>query len=332
MSTFSGEDHISLSGGEVSFEEISQSEGLKRKLKENAFTLLTYLEGVLLRNTTGHKFIICLDRLDDNWLKDQIPEYSKILINLINICQFINTAAQYRDVLRIIIFLRTDIYETLSFNDKNKIGQDSAVEIFWDEESLNDMFFERIKRNKPAQIALDATLKTNSIFDVKYIRHGATPLKHVLRRTFLRPRDLIVFANKIRSVHVVGKSSLYSSKDIYLAEKDYSESMYDELIDEWINQMPKVKDYLAILQNIRFLNFTYTKFAEQAQRVLNNPTRAEMHDVLRFLFQNSIIGQKISANWEFLCANPHMRIDFGKPFHVNAGLKDRLMLTEGSAR
>ena len=51
-------------------------------------------------------------------------------------------------------------------------------------------------------------------------------------------------------------------------------------------------------------------------------------NALRFLFNNSIIGQKISVNWVYNCMNPHILIDFDRPFHVNNGLKARLNLTE----
>jgi len=34
------------------------------------------------------------------------------------------------------------------------------------------------------------------------------------------------------------------------------------------------------------------------------------------------------VNWEYVCTNPHIQVDFQLPFHVNNGLKYRLVLTE----
>jgi len=319
---------VSLNSGEVSFEEISADNALRIKLRTNAFTLLTYFEKVLLNYSGPVKLFICMDQLDENWLPGEIPEYSKILINLIQACQYINTQSDYRGRLRAIVFLRTDIYDTLKFNDKNKIYQDSAVEIRWDTNALINMYYERIKRYAPVEPPLNITLKANSIFEVKHVRHGATPFAYILRRTFYRPRDIIVYLNKVRNMHVAGKTGLYTSKDLYDAEKDYSISMYQELFDEWGNQREDIVNELAVLQSIGVQAFLCDEYVSTHKTILGHDDRGRALESLRFLFTNSIVGQKISANWEYVCVNPHMQIDIGKEFHVNSGLKSRLMLTE----
>jgi len=321
-----------LSGGEVSFEKISQDMNLKLKLRTNSFALLSYFEKIFLENCANYKIFICLDRLDENWLASEIAEYSKILVNLINICQFINTSSKYREKLHVLVFLRSDIYETLKFNDKNKIYQDSSIEICWNRNSLDEMLFERIKKYVPREVKLKRHKKSNSIFDMNYVRHGATPLKHILRRTFYRPRDVIVFINKLREVHTISKTGLYSSKDLYDAEKDYSEGLYNELIDEWANQRPDIEKYLNILQAIGAMTFKFNDYLNMFTEQYKYPGENYIVNILRFLFHNSIVGQKIQANWEYYCTNPHMQIDFKKPFHVNAGLKNRLMLVEGQSK
>lgn len=93
----------------------------------------------------NRNIIITIDQLDETWLEGEIEEYSKILISLINVCKEINNSQKYGKNLKCVIFLRTDIYETLRFNDKNKIHQSSAIEIRWDESSLNDMFLNELK-------------------------------------------------------------------------------------------------------------------------------------------------------------------------------------------
>ena len=160
------------------------------------------------------------------------------------------------------------------------------------------------------------------------MRHGATPFAHILRRTFYRPRDIIVYMNKVRSAHSTLKSELYSSKDLYGAEKDYSLSMYQELIDEWCNQRPDMSKELKVLQSIGVQSFACQEYVETHKRILEHEDRGRAVESLRFLFVNSIVGQKISANWEYVCVNPYMQMDINKQFHVNSGLKDRLMLTE----
>ena len=115
---------------------------------------------------------------------------------------------------------------------------------------MEDMVFERIKRYKPDDLKLDFLSKAGCIFDVTHVRHGATPFRHILRRTFYRPRDIIVYLNKIREVYKESKSGLYTSKSLYEAEKEFSNSIYNEIIDEWANQKPEIENFLATLQAI----------------------------------------------------------------------------------
>jgi len=190
------------------------------------------------------------------------------------------------------------------------------------------MITERIEKYAPPNLKIDISEKTGSIFQSKTVRHGATPLKHILRRSFYRPRDVIVYLNKIREAHDATSDSLYSSKDLYAAERTVSSSMYDELIDEWATQKPDFVVYLMTLQNIGYEIFTREQFAEKFIQAKPDASESDINEVLRFLFANSIIGQKISVNWEYACTNPNVQIDFQLPFHVNNGLKYRLVLTE----
>lgn len=321
-------DEASLTLGGVEFDDVAQHEELQRQLRANAFQLLDYFNDIYRRNAAKTKQIVIIDQLDENWLHGEIEEYSKILVNLILCAQNINHSTAYGGNLKIVVFLRADIYETLRFNDKNKVYQDGAVEIKWDYDSLDAMITERIEKYAPPAAALDFSEKSASIFEKKTVRHGATPLKHMLRRSFYRPRDLIVYLNKVREIHKPVPSQLYTSKDLYAAEKSVSSSMYDELIDEWAAQYPDFESYLLALQNIGYEIFTRAQFVEKYRAINASASEGELNEILRFLFSNSIIGQKVSVNWEYVCTNPHIQIDFQVPFHVNNGLKYRLVLTE----
>lgn len=321
---------ISLGG--VEFEEIAQHEELKRTLRANAFQLLEHFEKILKANLGQHKLMVVLDQLDENWLEGEIEEYSKILVNLIICAQGINNQDVYLDRLRIVIFLRADIYDTLRFNDKNKIYQDGAVEIKWDYDALDKMVVERIEKYRPNDVPLDLAQMSASIFEKKTVRHGVTPLKHMLRRSFYRPRDVIVYLNKIRDIHKPSNSGLYTSKDLYAAERTVSSSMYDELIDEWANQKPDFELYLMVLQNIGTEIFTREQYILGIRGVRPEISDGEINEILLFLFNNSIVGQKLSVNWEYACTNPHLQINYSKPFHVNNGLKYRLVLKESRER
>jgi hypothetical protein len=139
-------DDTSFNVGEVSFDDVAENKELQSTLRSNAFTLLSYFETIFKNNVKDKKFLIVLDQLDENWLSGEIEEYSKVLINLINVCRNIAIDDSLKSNLKVIPFLRTDIYEILRFNDKNKLYQDSAIVISWDNDSLDTMFFERVKK------------------------------------------------------------------------------------------------------------------------------------------------------------------------------------------
>ena len=321
-------DEASLTLGGIEFDDVAQHEELQRQLRSNAFQLLDYFDSVYRRHAHEAKQLIIIDQLDENWLHGEIEEYSKLLVNLILCAQNINHATYYAGSLKVVVFLRADIYETLRFNDKNKVYQDGAVEIKWDYDSLDAMIAERIQKYAPPVANLDFSERSAAIFEGKTVRHGATPLKHMLRRSFYRPRDVIVYLNKIREIHKPVASQLYTSKDLYAAEKTVSSSMYDELIDEWAAQNPDFESYLMAIQNIGYEIFTRDQFVEKYRSIKSDASEGEINEILRFLFANSIIGQKVSVNWEYVCTNPHIQIDFQLSFHVNNGLKYRLVLTE----
>jgi len=321
-------DEAELSLGGIEFDDVAQSEELQRKLRSNAFHLLEWFDAIYKKHSQHSKQLVIIDQLDENWLDGEIDEYSKILVNLILCAQNINHSNAYNDNLKIVVFLRADIYESLRFNDKNKVFQDGAVELKWDYNSLDAMLTERIQKYAPSALSLDPDEHSAAIFENKTVRHGATPLKHMLRRSFYRPRDLIVYLNKIREIHNTSTSGLYTSKELYAAEKNVSSSMYDELIDEWGAQNTEFESYLMTLQNIGYEIFTREQYAEKFREIYPEALDAKVNEVLRFMFSNSIIGQKISVNWEYVCTNPHIQIDFKIPFHVNNGLKYRLVLTE----
>ncbi len=232
-------------------------------MRANAFTLLGYFETIFEKNCGSHKILIALDQLDENWLEGEIEEYSKVLINLVNVCRNISIDSTFSKNLKVVPFLRTDIYQSLKFNDKNKLLQDSAIIISWTSESLNEMYFERVKKYAPETIELNDELMSGNLFEMKFVRQGTPPFKYITRRSFFRPRDVIVYFNKIMVLHQENSSGLYSSNELYQADREASASVYNELIDEWTNQFPEISNLLTVLQTIQVETFTYSEFSEK---------------------------------------------------------------------
>ena len=321
-------EDIDFSVGEVTLDDVSVDKQLQTTLRSNAFTLLNYFEEIFKNNVGEVKFLIILDQLDENWLSDEIEEYSKILINLINVCRNISIDAQLGKSVKIIPFLRTDIYDSLRFNDKNKLLQDSAIIISWNNDSLDDMYFQRIKKYKPDNINLDLDKKTGGIFEANFVKQGTPAFKFITRRSFYRPRDVIVYFNKIHSVHKPNKTGLYSSNELYEAAIEASTSIYNEIIDEWSNQFPNIERLLSVLQTINVETFNYPIFQDKYKIEFPESTEGDVRRDISFLFDNSIIGQKKQGRWEYISSLPNLKMNIEKDFRTHQSLKYRLQLIE----
>ncbi|HAM8846247.1 TPA: hypothetical protein IDX59_003965 [Escherichia coli] len=304
-----GLNEVSLDAGEISLEEVAENAQLKQKLRANAFTLLTYFEKIFKDNIGNEKIIIALDQLDENWLEGQIEEYSKVLINLLNVCR--NIASDER------------------LNDKNKLLQDSAIIISWNENNLNDMYYERIKKYKPNDLILDDEKdRSGKVFEVSFVRQGTPPFKYICRRSFFRPRDIIVYFNKIRACHKNNVSGLYTSNELYEADREASISVYNEVIDEWSNQFPEIENLLTVLQTIQVETFDFNDFSEKCRNEFAGISDGVIRQYINFLFDNSLIGQKKQGRWEYVSSLPNLKINLQNEFRTHHALKYRLHLIE----
>ncbi|MBX2994846.1 MAG: hypothetical protein KF681_08490 [Bdellovibrionaceae bacterium] len=319
---------ISAGLGSISLDEVAADKELQSRLRTNAFNLLSYFEDIFIRNADQYKFLIALDQLDENWLAGEIDEYSKVLINLVNVCRNISIDSKISKSIKVVPFLRSDIYNQLRFNDKNKLLQDSAIEIKWETSSLDKMFFERIKKHKPAGVSLDTDKKTGCIFEAAFVRQGTPAFTYITRRSFYRPRDIIVYINKIRSCHEPNKTGLFSTNEIYQADREASASIYNEIIDEWTNQFPEIEKLLNVLQTIQVESFDLNLFKEKYSSEFSNASEGDMRSHLQFLFDNSIVGQKRQGRWEYICSTPNLKMNIEKEYRTHPALKYRLQLIE----
>ncbi|MBN2833630.1 MAG: hypothetical protein JXR48_01560 [Candidatus Delongbacteria bacterium] len=321
-------EDLSFDVGEISFDDVASDKALQSKLRSNAFTLLGYFEKIYKDNCGNTKILIALDQLDENWLQGEIEEYSKVLINLINTCRTISLDPILNGKLKVVPFLRIDIYHSLRFNDKNKLLQDSAIVISWDTEALDDMFFERVKKYAPNEINIDIDKKSGNLFEFNYARQGTPAIKYITRRSFFRPRDVIVYFNKIRECHQENKSGLYSSSELYEADREASASIYNEIIDEWSNQFPEIESLLSVLQTIKVETFSYQDFVQKYILEFHNSSESKRREHIEFLFDNSIIGQKKQGRWEYVCSTPNLKMNIEQEFRTHHALKYRLHLIE----
>jgi hypothetical protein len=347
LSAGAEEELLALEGGEISFEEISANSSLKTQLNNNIETLTSWLESCLEKCPKELRVFLVFDRLDEAWVTNFFEESKQIVSGLLNASEYILN--KFDGLVRPIVFLREDIFSTLDLNDRNKLKEDCSESLKWSQDEIEKLILKRVNY----YASLNGGLAISSIQDIfleKEMRSRTTPVKHIYNRTMGRPRDMVSFLSRIietaksqlddelegdseNASYVSGDGSKILSKAIYVAEPGYSEYLYGELDDEWRTQNQNFQDYLTILENLRYASISSDELADELKNKNIVSDRAEFRQIVRFLFDNSIIGIQVggSQQWRYRCFYPNKGFLDTDVIKVHPGLIKRLGLTEGAS-
>ena len=325
------EEGVEAALGEVSFDQIRSDDALVVALRRNLEAMTSWLESSLKRAPASVRVFLVFDRLDEGWVSDFIGESKAIVSGLLHASEY--ALAEFGGKIRPLVFLREDIFSTLDVNDRNKLKEDCSANLRWSREQVEKLILRRI--NYFARRAGKTEVATlDEIFLEQKIRSKTTPVKHAFNRTMCRPRDMVAFLNKVisaaRNDSLSEENGKLSSAAMYAAEPDYSEYLYEELSDEWRNQRPDFLEYLRAVENLRYAVFSVDEFEQVLLDKGLVVDRASFRDVLRFLFDNSIVGITVggSTQWRYRCFFPNQAFVDCDALKIHPGLIKRLGLTE----
>lgn len=282
---------------------------------------------------TDDWYFVLFDDLDRGYDSND-EQYSARLIGLLLAARDVFHWAEDRRLLvGPIVFIRSDIYSSLSFPDKNKITQNLLETLTWTdqsdgENSLKSLIDQRIR----AITETDIADPWNAVFSSQVMRGTQAKFKHIAARSYLRPRDMIEFCNLCVKEARTAKSDLIENNHIYQARPRYSEYLINELDDEIHEVAPDWRRYLDVLRSIHTLRFSRGTF-DEAFQALN--LDADSDEILEVLYRFSVIGfTKIGGALSgsavtFRYKNPGVSFDPAAPyFNVHLGLKEALELVE----
>lgn len=333
-------DGISVDAGEVSFEGVKTDASLRQRLTENVGNITRILESVLEASTDWPRTFICFDRVDEAWDSASVDASRPVIGGLVAAADAINS--QFRGRLRPLIFLREDIFETLSINDANKLREDCGALLHWSKSSLNAMILRRVNFFGERH-GVGAVTDLDALFDKAEMRQRARPFNYILRRTMMRPRDLIsilsrtVDAMREKANDPFADEAISFEKlecdSVYAAEPGYSEWLRQELIDEWGVQKPVIRRLLQALQSNGSTNITKEALASQLSTLDPDIPESDVVELLKFLFDSSVIGFKLGASteWKFKCFYPSQGFVEAEEYRVHDGLVRALNLVEPRA-
>src|SRR5690606_28275540 len=121
---------------------------------------------IILTLIPAHRDVfIIFDQLDRAW--DATQDTKDVLIGLLLAAKdLIRDATSYQKAVRVIVFLRDDIYDQLRFQDKNKITQSDMIELRWNEANLRELIERRARSS--SNFSLDDIMTTHIVGNRQY--------------------------------------------------------------------------------------------------------------------------------------------------------------------
>lgn len=329
---------LDVDGGEVNFESVSGDATLRDKLCNNIDHLINFFEACLQSCQPLHaKVFVCFDRIDEAWDDISVDVSRKVIAGLVTAADSITP--KYQGNIRPLIFLREDIFEVLSLNDSNKLREDCGALLHWSRDTLMKMLLQRINYYGNSN-GKDFVHDVDDLFDRPEMRQRAKPSNYLMKRSMMRPRDMICLLTKTISSMRDDKNDPFSENSevsdkleveyIYQAEPSYSEWLKQEVIDEWAVQRSEIRVLLAAIQNHSSTIFTKDELISEIRKIDESYNFEAINEQIRFLFDISLIGFKVgqSTIWRYKCFYPSQGFIDSDEYKVHDGLIRVLNLKE----
>ncbi len=230
------------------------------------------------------KFILTMDRLDEVF---QNTEASKnLLVGLLISVKSFNTLDRNAKTL---VFLRSDIYRSLVFSEKDKYTAEK-LSIVWNHESIFALISKRISESVKIKGILisdpqDAWIRAFPEFVPARAYAGKkNSFDYICERTFMRTRDLILFCRLAKKSAERNGHFAISPDDIKIAENEYSKEKVDLVTSEC---KPFFSSIEKVLESLRGQKTKYSKI-ELFKLFLSIQPDAE--EIIRKCVESNILG------------------------------------------
>ena len=253
------------------------------------------LKYVLRCLNSENEYFICFDQLDLGF-DPSSGDYKNRLIGLLLAARDINVAArQSGKKLFVAIFLRDDIYDTLHFEDKNKLTENFLSLIEWDTPRTDKTL--RGLMEKRFRVVLGDSPTWADVFDeTKEMPGHQTKYQHILDRTYLRPRDIIKFTNSVlrqyqsRKAKDSAAGDKFDNIDLNNARTEYSNYLMNELDDEIHKHLPYYQDLIELLRKVGVWQFAPEEFSKHFNQAKLAAKLASANEALEQLYEFSLLG------------------------------------------
>lgn len=225
---------------------------------------------------------------------------------------------------KIILLCRTDIFELLAGANKNKIRQDSCVELDWyaDPSAPGDSMLVKIANLRASVAFGEKTDLLSEFFPKKTF--GRPTMKVLLDTTRHTPRD---FLQLLKYIQGCCTDDSISSENVKSGMRMYSiEYFLPEMIDELEGYATanEAKEFFHLVGSLRSREFSAKQIYEVLEKEKSSLRKDQVDVILRALFECSAIGnvQHRGSGGRFLTYRFRNR-------HATFNMKEKLMLHRG---
>lgn len=238
------------------------------------------LEELAVKVIEREPVTVLIDRIDDVW--DGTKESRLLITGALKAMRIINLRKRRAESATVILFLRTDLWQQVVFNDRNKMSQD-IEDLRWTDAELVDVIEARIKSSTG-----DPSAKWNNAFFDGEMRQRASSKTYMVKRTMGRPRDIVAYATFALEEARTACHDRILADDIYASEARYSRHVLDELTDEMASSLEDFSKVLSTLNGLSKRTFTKDDWMVQAES--QGMDRSAADRALRQLFEASVVG------------------------------------------
>jgi hypothetical protein len=235
-------------GFKASMDVKGQSEGAK------ATKQLEIIEGGVARAFAElgcaqqqHKpFVILVDQLEQVWSGD--ADSNAMVRGLLLAGQHV-AGTTYGGALRCVLFLRSDIYDSLIFSEGDKFRGDE-MRIDWTADELCEVALTRARASLEMPTLSYDELWTE-IFPIQV--NNERMQDYLLGRALPRPRDIIQFLNLCRDRAVDRGHAPVAEQDVIDATQQFSDWKLQDLTREYQVNYPFLQQLFAMFQNTGYI-------------------------------------------------------------------------------
>lgn len=189
--------------------------------------------------------LLLVDQLEQVWSAE--ADSNSMVIGLLLAAKHV--AGAYGRALRCLLFLRSDIYDSLSFGEGDKFRGDE-VRIAWTEPALRELARTRAQASVGDALGgtgLDDTRLWQEIFPPT-VAGEPTP-SYLFTRSLPRPRDAIQFLNLCRDTAADHCHERIEEADVLQATRQFSEWKLKDLVQEYLIAHPFLERLYPLFQN-----------------------------------------------------------------------------------